>query len=228
MEKYRHIRGWQRSFKDSRKFKILNDWPCVIEQKLIAAGISKIAGVDEAGRGACAGPLVVAAVILRDLNSPYLEEVRDSKELTPKKRETLFDVIVSESLVYSIIEIPSSEIDVIGLHRANLDGMRRAISALSINPNYILTDGYEIEGLPSPSLAVWKGDQVALSISAASILAKVYRDRIMRDLDSKYPEYGFAAHKGYVTRSHQESLKKYGVSEVHRRSYANIAALINN
>lgn len=200
----------------------------MIEQKLIAAGISRIAGVDEAGRGACAGPLVVAAVILRDLNSPDLEEVKDSKELTPKKRETLFDVIVAESLVYSIIEIPPSEIDAIGLHRANLDGMRRAISALSINPNYILTDGYEIEGLPAPSLAVWKGDQVALSISAASILAKVYRDRVMQDLDSKYPEYGFAAHKGYVTRSHQESLKKYGVSEVHRRSYANIAALINN
>lgn len=200
----------------------------MIEQKLIAAGISKIAGVDEAGRGACAGPLVVAAVILCDLNSPHLEEVRDSKALTPKKRETLFDVIVAESLVYSIIEIPPSEIDVIGLHRANLDGMRRAISALSINPNYILTDGYEIEGLPAPSLAVWKGDQVALSISAASILAKVYRDRVMQDLDKKYPEYGFAGHKGYVTRSHQESLKKYGVSEVHRRSYANIAALINN
>jgi ribonuclease HII len=200
----------------------------VIEQKLIAAGISRIAGVDEAGRGACAGPLVIAAVILRDLNSPDLEEVKDSKELTPKKRETLFDVIVAESLVYSIIEIPPSEIDFIGLHRANLDGMRRAISALSINPNYILTDGYEIEGLPAPSLAVWKGDQVALSISAASILAKVYRDRVMQDLDKKYPEYGFAAHKGYVTRSHQESLKKYGVSEVHRRSYANIAALINN
>ena len=106
--------------------------------------------------------------------------------------------------------------------------MRRAISALSINPNYILTDGYEIVGLPAPALAVWKGDQVALSISAASILAKVYRDRVMEDLDSKYPEYGFAAHKGYVTRNHQESLKKYGVSEVHRRSYANIAALINN
>ncbi|MGA0112693.1 MAG: ribonuclease HII [Candidatus Nanopelagicaceae bacterium] len=200
----------------------------MIEQKLIDAGISRIAGVDEAGRGACAGPLVVAAVILRNLNSPDLEEVKDSKELTPKKRETLFDVIVSESLVYSIIEIPPSEIDAIGLHRANLDGMRRAISALSINPNYILTDGYEIVGLPAPALAVWKGDQVALSISAASILAKVYRDRVMEDLDSKYPEYGFAAHKGYVTRNHQESLKKYGVSEVHRRSYANIAALINN
>jgi ribonuclease HII len=200
----------------------------VIEQKLIAAGISRIAGVDEAGRGACAGPLVVAAVILRDLNSPALEKVRDSKELTPKKRDTLFDVIIEESLSYSVIEIPPAEIDLIGLHRANLEGMRRAIGALSINPNYILTDGYEIEGLPAPSLAVWKGDQVALSISAASILAKVYRDRVMQDLDSKYPEYGFAAHKGYVTRIHQASLKKYGVSPVHRRSYANIAALINN
>jgi ribonuclease HII len=200
----------------------------VIEQKLIAAGISRIAGVDEAGRGACAGPLVVAAVILRDLNSPALEQVRDSKELTPKKRDTLFDVIIEESLSYSVIEIPPAEIDLIGLHRANLEGMRRAIGALSTNPNYILTDGYEIEGLPAPSLAVWKGDQVALSISAASILAKVYRDRVMQDLDSKYPEYGFAAHKGYVTRIHQASLKKYGVSPVHRRSYANIAALINN
>ncbi len=200
----------------------------MIEQKLIAAGISKIAGVDEAGRGACAGPLVVASVILRDLNSRALEEVKDSKELTPKKRDTLFDVIIEESLSYSIIEIPPAEIDLIGLHRANLEGMRRAISALSTNPNYILTDGYEIEGLPAPSLAVWKGDQVALSISAASILAKVYRDRVMQDLDGKYPSYGFASHKGYATRSHQESLKKYGVSDVHRRSYANIAALINN
>ncbi|MEY3434440.1 MAG: hypothetical protein RL057_820 [Actinomycetota bacterium] len=200
----------------------------MIEQKLIAAGISRIAGVDEAGRGACAGPLVVAAVILRDLNSPALEQVRDSKELTPKKRDTLFDGIIEESLSYSVIEIPPAEIDLIGLHRANLEGMRRAIGALSTNPNYILTDGYEIEGLPAPSLAVWKGDQVALSISAASILAKVYRDRVMQDLDSKYPEYGFAAHKGYVTRIHQASLKKYGVSPVHRRSYANIAALINN
>ena len=102
----------------------------MIEQKLIAAGISKIAGVDEAGRGACAGPLVVASVILRDLNSRALEEVKDSKELTPKKRDTLFDVIIEEALSYSIIEIPPAEIDLIGLHRANLEGMRRAISAL--------------------------------------------------------------------------------------------------
>lgn len=200
----------------------------MIEQKLIAAGITEIAGVDEAGRGACAGPLVVAAVILRDIGSDSLTEVKDSKELTLKKRETLFDVIIEQSISHSIIEISPAEIDAIGLHRANLEGMRRAINALNSNPNYILTDGYEIDGLPAPALAVWKGDQVALSISAASILAKVYRDRIMQQLDAKYPEYGFAGHKGYVTRNHQETLKKYGVSEVHRRSYANIAALINN
>lgn len=105
--------------------------------------------------------------------------------------------------------------------------MRRAINALEVNPQYVLTDGYEIEGLTVDSLAVWKGDQVAITISAASILAKVYRDRIMVQLDKKFPGYGLAVHKGYVTRVHQAGLEKLGVTEIHRRSYANIAALIN-
>ena len=200
----------------------------MIEEKLIAAGISTIAGVDEAGRGACAGPLVVAATILKDPNSPTLTEVRDSKELTAQKREELFDLVISESISYAIIEISPTEIDSIGLHKSNLEGMRRAIHALKTEPQYILTDGYRIDGLNAPSLAVWKGDQVALTISAASILAKVHRDRIMDKLDEQYPGYGFATHKGYVTRSHEKSLSELGVSEVHRRSYANIAALINS
>ena len=200
----------------------------MIEEKLIAAGISHIAGVDEAGRGACAGPLVVAAVILRDPQDSILSEVRDSKELTPRKREELFKIIITASTTYAIIEIPPEEIDAIGLHKSNLEGMRRAISALKIEPQYVLTDGYSIEGLSAPSLAVWKGDQVAITISAASILAKVYRDRVMDMYDDKYPGYGFASHKGYVTRSHQKSLSQLGVSEIHRRSYANIATLINN
>ena len=199
----------------------------MIENKLITAGITLIAGVDEAGRGACAGPLVVAAVVLNDPHSKDLEEVRDSKELSPSKRELLFDVITRNSKHYAIIEISSQEIDEIGLHRANLEGMRRAISALGENPQYVLTDGYEIEGLSSPSLAVWKGDQVAISISAASILAKVHRDRRMQELDKKFPGYGLALHKGYVTRAHQEALKTIGVSPIHRRSYANISALLN-
>lgn len=200
----------------------------MIEQKLIDAGIINIAGVDEAGRGACAGPLVVAALILKDPKSVALKEVRDSKELTAQKREELFDLVISESMSYAIIEISPTEIDAIGLHKSNLEGMRRAIHALKTEPQYILTDGYRIDGLSAPSLAVWKGDQVAITISAASILAKVHRDRIMDKLDEQYPGYGFAAHKGYVTRSHEKSLSELGVSEVHRRSYANIAALINS
>jgi ribonuclease HII len=200
----------------------------MIEQKLIDAGIISIAGVDEAGRGACAGPLVVAALILKDPKSVALKEVRDSKELTAEKREALFDLVISESASYAIIEIPPTEIDSIGLHKSNLEGMRRAIQALKMEPQYILTDGYQIDGLSAPSLAVWKGDQVAITISAASILAKVHRDRIMDKLDEQYPGYGFATHKGYVTRSHEKSLSELGVSQIHRRSYANIAALINS
>jgi ribonuclease HII len=199
-----------------------------IEEKLIASGITEIAGVDEAGRGACAGPLVVVAVMLRDPHDQALSEVRDSKELSPKKREELFEVIIDQSTQYSIIEISPQEIDEIGLHRSNLDGMRRAINALGVEPQYVLTDGYEIEGLGTPSLAVWKGDQVALSISAASILAKVYRDRLMEKLDSNFPGYGLANHKGYITRAHEKALIDLGVSPIHRRSYANISALLNN
>ncbi|MFM8405426.1 MAG: ribonuclease HII [Actinomycetota bacterium] len=200
----------------------------MIEEKLIASGITSIAGVDEAGRGACAGPLVVAAVILENPRNNDLAEVKDSKELTAGKREELFEVIIRHSTHHSIIEISPQEIDDIGLHRSNLEGMRRAISALGIEPQYVLTDGYEIEGLSSPSLAVWKGDQVALSISAASILAKVHRDRLMEKLDSMFPGYGLATHKGYVTRAHEKALMELGVSPIHRRSYANISALLNS
>lgn len=200
----------------------------MIESKLIEAGITSIAGVDEAGRGACAGPLVVAAVVLQDPHSKNLSEVRDSKELTPTQRESLFEVILNNCNHYSIIEISPQEIDEIGLHRANLEGMRRAISTLGEEPQYVLTDGYEIEGLSSPSLAVWKGDQVAISISAASILAKVHRDRVMEKLDEQYPGYGLALHKGYVTRVHQQALQEKGVLPIHRRSYANIATILNN
>lgn len=199
-----------------------------IEASLRESGISKIAGVDEAGRGPCAGPLVIAAVILKDLESPALVRVRDSKALSEKVREELFDVIREESDAYEIIEISPEEIDRVGLHKSNLEGMRRAIHSLSVVPEYVLTDGYAIEGLAIPNLAVWKGDQVALSISAASILAKVYRDRIMREMDLKYPGYGFAKHKGYITAAHTSALEKFGVSDIHRKSFANISALSIN
>ena len=198
----------------------------VIEDRLYAAGISPLAGVDEAGRGACAGPLVVASVILKDPKSEQLRFVRDSKEISEKVREELFDVVTDSALSVSVVVISNEEIDSRGVHAANLDGMRRAVQGLQITPAYVLTDGYAIEGLALPNLAVWKGDQVVTCISAASIIAKVTRDRIMRDLDLIYPEYGLKSHKGYITKSHADALKKFGVTPIHRRSFSNIAALL--
>ena len=198
----------------------------LIEQSLISAGLAPIAGVDEAGRGACAGPLVIASVILKNLNSPKLSSLRDSKELSEQQRESLFPIIYEAALSISIIEVSPSDIDKRGVHAANLDGMRRAVQGLNVRPNYVLTDGYAIEGLVTPSLAIWKGDQVAPSISAASIIAKVTRDRIMVELDGKYPGYGLAKHKGYITALHTKALEKLGVSDIHRKSYSNIAKLI--
>jgi ribonuclease HII len=200
----------------------------MIEKQLLDAGIKNIAGVDEAGRGPCAGPLVVAAVILKDPQSKALSEIRDSKELTPAKRERLFDVVIEESLAHSIIEVSVDEIDTLGLHKCNIEGMRRAVNALAVDAEYVLTDGYAIPGLLTPNLAVWKGDQVAISISAASILAKVYRDRIMIELDKKYPGYGLAGHKGYITKSHTDAIKELGVLGIHRKSFSNIAEIINS
>ena len=199
----------------------------VIEQLLFNAGISPIAGVDEAGRGACAGPLVIAAVILKDLFAPELSQVRDSKEISEAQREELFDVIQSQALSISTIIVPAIEVDSRGVHAANLGGMRRAVHGLQIPPAYVLTDGYAIEGLGIPNLAVWKGDQVVVSISAASIIAKVTRDRIMREMDRQFPAYGFAAHKGYITAAHTTALNAHGVCTEHRRSFSNIAALIH-
>ena len=199
----------------------------VIERLLLDAGMTPIAGVDEAGRGACAGPLLVVAVILRDPFSPELAEVRDSKELSEAAREGLYDVIVGQADSMSIIEIPPSIVDERGVHAANVDGMRRAVHALTSIPRYVLTDGYVIPGMGLPTLGVWKGDQVVHTISAASIIAKVTRDRIMREMDIDYPGYGFSQHKGYVTSSHAKALQELGPCPIHRHSFSNVAAYIN-
>jgi len=199
----------------------------VIEQGLINAGIAPIAGVDEAGRGACAGPLVIAAVILVDPFAPELISVRDSKVISEVKREELFELITSIAASISIVIVPASEIDERGVHAANLDGMRRAVHGLNQTPAYVLTDGYAIDGLALPNLAVWKGDQVVVSISAASIIAKVTRDRIMRSMDTQFPQYGFSRHKGYITAAHTAALNTHGVCIEHRRSFSNIASLIH-
>ena len=197
-----------------------------IEELLRNAGISPIAGVDEAGRGPCAGPLLVAAVILKDPFAPELSEVRDSKEVSEKKRDELFELIMTIAESVSIIRVSVSDIDERGVHAANLDGMRRAVKGLAIEPAYVLTDGYAIEGLAVPNVAVWKGDQVVTAISAASIIAKVTRDQEMIELDKKYPQYGFAKHKGYITAAHTAALKEHGPCPEHRTSFSNIAALL--
>ena len=199
----------------------------VIEQLLTSAGIAPIAGVDEAGRGACAGPLVIASVVLHDPFAPELALVRDSKEIPENKRDAVFELIQSIAASISVVIVPATEVDTRGVHAANLDGMRRAVQGLSVEPAYVLTDGYAIEGLGYPNLAVWNGDQVVVSISAASIVAKVTRDRIMRDLDRDFPQYGFAGHKGYITTAHTKALNEYGPCAQHRTSFANVAALIH-
>jgi len=198
----------------------------VIESLLIEAGITPLAGVDEAGRGACAGPLVIASVVLADPFAPELAKVRDSKDVSEREREKLFDVVTAQALAVSVIIVPAVEVDQRGVHAANLDGMRRAVQGLAITPSYVLTDGYAIEGLAIPNVAVWKGDQVVTCISAASIIAKVTRDRIMRELDTTFPDYGFTKHKGYITKVHTEALQALGPCIEHRRSFANIAALL--
>ena len=198
-----------------------------IESQLIDAGISPLAGVDEAGRGACAGPLVIASVILHDPFAEDLVAVRDSKDVSETERENLYELLIQKAAAISTIIVPPAEVDARGVHAANLDGMRRAVQGLSITPAYVLTDGYVIDGLGVANLAVWKGDQVAHCISAASIIAKVTRDRIMRELDSQYPDYGFAKHKGYITAAHTKALNQHGPCIEHRQSFANIAALIN-
>ena len=198
-----------------------------IESQLIDAGITPLAGVDEAGRGACAGPLVIASVILHNPFAEDLAAVRDSKDVSEKEREDLYELLIQKAAAISTIIVPAAEVDSRGVHAANLDGMRRAVQGLTITPAYVLTDGYAIDGLGIANLAVWKGDQVAHCISAASIIAKVTRDRIMREMDTTFPEYGFAKHKGYITASHTKALNAHGPCIEHRRSFSNVAALIN-
>jgi len=192
------------------------------ESALARAGFAAVAGADEAGRGACAGPLVVAACILPPGRAGRIDGLDDSKVLTAATRERLYERIVRRALGYSVVVIPSTEIDAYGLHVANLAGMRRAIRTLSPAADYALTDGFAVSGLPVPSTAVWKGDATVACISAASILAKVTRDAIMTDLHARFPQYGFARHKGYVTASHTRALEAHGPCPEHRRRYVNV------
>ena len=195
-----------------------------LERALQRRGFSLVAGADEAGRGACAGPLVVAAAILPAGRRGEVPELADSKLLTALARERVYAEVVARALAFSVVVIPSTDVDQRGLHVCNLAGMRRALASLAAAPDYVLTDGFGVDGLGVPGLAVWKGDQVAACVAAASVLAKVTRDRIMVDLDQEFPAYGFAEHKGYSTPEHSEALRRHGPCSQHRYSYANVAS----
>jgi ribonuclease HII len=186
------------------------------------AGFGLLAGADEAGRGACAGPLVAAAVILGD----PIPGLNDSKRLTPARREKLFDQIIATATSYAIVAIEPGECDALGIQEADLQGLRRALLQLNPAPDFAITDGFFVDGLPFESTGLWKADQVAAPVAAASILAKVTRDRTMVAFAAQYPGYGFEKHKGYATPVHQLALETLGPCAIHRLSYDNVARTI--
>ncbi len=192
------------------------------ERALRRAGLAPVAGVDEAGRGACAGPLVAAAVILPEGRRGQVPGLADSKLLTAKARERCYEQVLRRAVVWSVVVVEPGECDRLGMHVANLEALRRCVLKLRVRPAYVLTDGFPVDGLGVPGLAMWKGDRVAACISAASVIAKVTRDRIMCELHERYPVYDFATHKGYVTEEHSEALTEHGPCEVHRRRFVNV------
>ena len=192
------------------------------EVALDKAGFGPVAGVDEAGRGACFGPMTIAACILPPRPVKELEELTDSKQLTAGKRELLYDAIVATATSFAIVHIPAAEIDRRGIQAANLDGARRAVALLEPSPSYVLMDAFRIPGLPMPQLPIVGGDYTARCIAAASVLAKVSRDRLITAMAEEFPQYGLEAHKGYSTRAHLDAVRRHGASVEHRYSYANI------
>ena len=188
-----------------------------IENGLFEKGRKIIAGVDEAGRGPLAAPVYAAAVVLPP--NVYIEGLNDSKKISEKKREKLFDEICNTALCYCVATASVSEIDEYNIRNATYIAMNRAISALKIKPDYVLVDGDCIKDCTYPYECVVKGDSKSISIAAASILAKVSRDREMEELSKKYPQYGFEKHKGYGTKAHIAALKEYGPCEIHRKTF---------
>ena len=188
----------------------------IYEKDLNSKGFKLIAGCDEAGRGPLCGPVVAAAVILPI--GYALEGLTDSKQISEKKREYFYDIITRDAISYGIAEASPQEIDEINIYEASRLAMKRALAKLSIKPDYVLTDAMPMPDIEN-SLSIIKGDVKSITIAAASILAKVTRDRILIELDKEYPEYGFAKHKGYPTKLHLENIQKYGILNNYRISY---------
>jgi len=188
----------------------------VFEREAAALGFARIAGVDEAGRGPLAGPIVAAAVIL----SEPVPGINDSKQLTHEQRESYYEILMAGRHAIGHAIILSTEIDRYGIQRANYGAMAGAVRGLNPGPDYLLIDGFAVPGLAHPQRKIIKGDRLSQSIAAASVIAKVIRDRMMVEYDEAYPEYGFARHKGYGTQAHLEAIARYGACPIHRLSFA--------
>ncbi|WP_414638017.1 ribonuclease HII [Actinophytocola sp.] len=195
-----------------------------LQAALDRRGLGPVAGVDEAGRGACAGPLVVASCVLKPGDAAKFEGLTDSKLLTAAARDRMFDLVLRRAVDHAVVVVPVEEVDRRGVHVSNIEGMRRAVARLTTHPGYVLVDGFRVPGLTAPSMPVIKGDQAVACVAAASVLAKVTRDRIMAGLHEDLPMYGFDEHKGYCTGAHSATLAEHGPSAVHRWSYVNVAA----
>ncbi len=194
-----------------------------MERSLRRRGFPAVAGADEAGRGACAGPLVAAACVLPAGKRGRVPGLADSKLLTAAARERVHAEILDRAVSWSVVQIPVAELDARGMHVTNLEALRRAVCTLDPEPDYVLTDGFPVPGLARPGLAVWKGDRVAACVAAASVLAKVTRDRVMLELHEQWPEYDFAGHKGYITDVHTAALERHGPCPAHRMRFVNVA-----
>ena len=198
----------------------------VYERAAIAAGHAIVAGVDEAGRGPLAGPVAVAAVILPQ--ECYLPHLNDSKKLSHAVREELFAQIIEQAISYHVALMDADMIDRMNILQATRTGMYEAIAALTPAPDEVLIDAVELPKLSMPSQSIIKGDAKSASIAAASILAKVTRDHLMESYDIQYPNYGFAKHKGYGTQEHIDTIRKYGICPIHRKSFDPIRSMLNN
>lgn len=196
------------------------------ENEYISKGYNVIAGTDEAGRGPLVGPVVAACVVLpNDYNN---EEINDSKKLTEKKREKLYDIIMRDAIAVGVSIISAKEIDEINILEASRKGMIESFKKANkkIKIDVLLTDAMEIKSLDIPVVKIIKGDAKSISIAAASIIAKVTRDRLLYELDKKYPEYGFKSHKGYPTKKHLEAIEKYGIFDEYRKTYGPVKKVI--
>jgi ribonuclease HII len=210
------------------KERALSQFPNLDEEdKLKSQGYELIAGIDEVGRGALAGPVVAGAVILpHRANLPWFGLVRDSKELDSRKRESLFDLISKEAVAVGIGIVPPEVIDSINILKATRLAMIQAVEKLPKQPTFLLIDRITLSQCPIPQRGITRGDKSCLSIACASIVAKVTRDRMMEELDIKYPGYGFAQHKGYGTRKHISCLRKLGPSPIHRLYFAPVRKIV--